>query len=112
MHFNRRNLTRRGGDGDFLLAPDKTGVVAEEMHGHYGRTQWQRPHAVGHRDDGGGFAGVELFHHVTMQLSKPSRITCSGNSRPMKTTRLSRRSPSFHFRWWSPSSIMCTPWKT
>ena len=35
-------------------------------------------------------AGIELFHHVVMQLSKPSRIICSGNSRPMKTSRLSR----------------------
>ena len=44
------------------------------------------------------FAGIELFHHVVIQLSKPSRINCSGNSRPMKTRRLSRGSPSFHFR--------------
>jgi hypothetical protein len=34
-----------------------------------------------------------------MQLSKPSRIACSGNSRPMKTSRLWRGSPSFHYRW-------------
>ena len=50
----------------------------------------ERPHPVGHRNDGGGFARIELFHHVVIQLSKPSRIICSGNSRPMKTTRLSR----------------------
>ena len=46
----------------------------------------------------GAVARIELFHHVVIQLSKPSRIICSGNSRPMKTTRLSRGSPSFHFR--------------
>ena len=30
----------------------------------------------------------------------------------MKTSRLSRFSPSFQGRWWSPSRIMCTPWNT
>ena len=34
--------------------------------------------------------GSNCFHHVVIQLSKPSRIICSGNSRPMKTRRLSR----------------------
>src|SRR4029450_5090343 len=112
MHFNLRDFANRSSDDNLLLSADETCVVAEEIHRRYGRTQRQRPHLVGHRSDGAGFTGIELFHHVTMQRSKPSRIICSGSSRPMKTTRLSRRSPSFHFRWWSPSSIMCTPWKT
>ncbi len=71
-----------------------------------------RTRSVTDGDGGLRAGGIELDAHDAMQLSKPSRIACSGNSRPMKTMRLSRFSPSFHFRWWSPSSIMCTPWKT
>ena len=57
--------------------------------------------------------GVELrSSRAAMQLSKPLRIFSSGRLRPMKTRRLSRFSPSFQARWWSPSRIMCTPWNT
>ena len=57
-------------------------------------------HLVGDGNDGGGMiAGIELGRHVVMQRSKPSRIVCSGNSRPMKTRRLSRGSPSFQALW-------------
>ena len=81
-----------------LLGADKHRGIAEEIDRADGHADRQRPHLVGEGSDGGHFARIELFHHVTIQLSKPSRIICSGNSRPMKTTRLSRGSPSFHFR--------------
>ena len=81
-----------------FLGADEDGSVAEEMQRGCGHADRQRPHPVGEGSDGGHFARIKLFHHVTIQLSKPSRIICSGNSRPMKTTRLSRGSPSFHFR--------------
>src|SRR5437868_14349718 len=112
MRLDLRDFAGGIDDCDLLFSSDEAGGIAKEMHRRHGHAERQRPHLVGHRDDGGGLAGIELFHHVTMQLLKPSRIICSGNSRPMKMTRLSRGSPSFHFRWWSPSSIMCTPWKT
>src|SRR5262249_2185447 len=95
-----------------LLGADKGCTVAEKMYRGDRRADRDRPYAVRQGDDGGPIAGIEIAHHVVMQLSKPARIACSGNSRPMKTRRLWRGSPSFHFRWWSPSSIMCTPWKT
>src|SRR6185369_13337379 len=86
MHLDRRNFAGRIGDEDFLLGADEAGIVAEEIRRRDGRAQRQRAHLVGHRSDGGGLAWIELFHHVTMQLAKPSRIICSGSSRPMKTT--------------------------
>ena len=46
------------------------------------------------------------------QARKPSRIAASSRSRPMNTTFDSRFSPGFQSRCGSPSSIMCTPWKT
>ena len=81
-----------------LLGADEDGGIAEEMDRADRHADGERPHPVGDGSDGGAFARIELFHHVVIQLSKPSRIICSGNSRPMKTTRLSRASPSFHFR--------------
>ena len=56
---------------------------------------------------GSGLPGGYAAHS-----SKPLRIMVSGSSRPMNTIRLSRFSASFHSRWWSPSSIMWTPWNT
>ena len=52
---------------------------------------------------------VDASRHAALE---PCRIFSSGRLRPMKTRRLSRFSPSFHGRWWSPSRIMCTPWNT
>ena len=83
-----------------FLGADKGRVAAEKMHRGDRHADRKRAHAVGDRNDGGGVvAGIELFHHVVIQLSKPSRIICSGNSRPMKMRRLSRASPSFQARW-------------
>ena len=79
-------------------SPGGNGDIAEEIQGGCGLAYRQRPHPVGDGSDGGPFARIELCRHVVIQLSKPSRIICSGNSRPMKTTRLSRASPSFHLR--------------
>ena len=85
---------------DAFLGADEGGALAEKMHRGDGHADRDRAHPVGDRDDGGGVvAGIELFHHVVIQRSKPSRMVCSGNSRPMKTRRLSRGSPSFQARW-------------
>ena len=81
-----------------LLGADEDGGVAEKMHRGDGHAHGKRLHPVGDGSDGGAVGRIELFHHVVIQLAKPSRIICSGNSRPMKTTRLSRTSPSFHLR--------------
>ncbi len=97
-----------GDGGDFIaftdhrrgfLGADKHRGVTEEMNRGDRHADGELPHLVGEGSDGGRVARIELFHHVVIQLSKPSRIICCGNSRPMKTTRLSRASPSFHFRW-------------
>ena len=93
-----RNFARFVHHRRVFLDADKHRGIAEEIDRGDGHADRQRPHLVGDGSDGGRFARIELFHHVTIQLSKPSRIICSGNSRPMKTTRLSRASPSFHFR--------------
>jgi len=83
-----------------FLGADEGRVAAEKMHGRDRHADRKRAHAVGDRYDGGSvIAGIELFHHVVIQLSKPSRMVCSGNSRPMKIRRLSRASPSFQARW-------------
>ena len=58
-----------------------------------------RTRSVTETMEAGFAAGSNCCHHVVMQRSKPSRIVCSGNSRPMKTRRLSRGSPSFQSRW-------------
>ncbi len=82
-----------------FLGADKDRALAEEMHGGDRHADRDRAHSVGDRGDGGGvIVGIELCHHVVIQLSKPSRMVCSGNSRPMKTRRLSRASPSFQAR--------------
>ena len=101
MDGDLRNLAFvRSTSGDVLLGADKGGVLAEKMHRDDRHADRERPHPVGDRDDGGGIrARIEFFHHVVIQLSKPSRMVCSGNSRPMKTRRLSRGSPSFQARW-------------
>src|SRR5262249_13560052 len=100
-----------------LLAEDEHRGVTEKMRRHDRRVGLERPGALDDR----GFIGASVGHglaptstrpaHAT-QLSKPSRIFSSGSLRPMKTMRLSRFSPSFHGRWWSPSRIMGTPWNT
>src|SRR5690606_23572346 len=46
------------------------------------------------------------------QARKLFSIFSTSRSRPMKTRRDSRFSPSFHGRWWSPSTIMWTPCTT
>ena len=95
-----RHLALHAHDKDVFLGADKGGVVAEKVHGGDRRADLDRAHPVGDRDDGGGIcARIELRHHVVIQRSKPSRMVCSGNSRPMKTRRLSRGSPSFQARW-------------
>ncbi len=71
-------------------------------------------------EEGGGHAmaaeieGRDCRHGVgyASQARKPSSSLSRSRSRPMKTRRLSRRSPSFHGRWWSPSTIMWTPCTT
>src|SRR5690606_12896394 len=50
--------------------------------------------------------------HAARHASKPRRSFSSSSSRPMKTSRVSCVSPSFHGRWWSPSTIMWTPCTT
>ena len=109
---DRRDVAGRTDQRRVLLGADEHRGVAEKMNRGDRHADGKRTHPVGDGSDGGAVARIKLFHHVVIQLSKPSRIICSGNSRPMKTTRLSRASPSFHLRWWSPSSIMCTPWNT
>ncbi len=97
---DRRNLAVRSNHRNAFLGADKGRALAEEMHRGDGHAERDRMHPVGDGYDGGGaIAGVEFFHHVVIQRSKPSRMTCSGSSRPMKTSRLSRGSPSFQARW-------------
>lgn len=98
MNGDFRDFARLVRHGSVFLGADKYRGIAKEMDRGDGHADRQCPHLVGDGSDGGRLARIELFHHVTIQLSKPSRIICSGNSRPMKTTRLSRASPSFHFR--------------
>ena len=97
---DRRDLAVQAYQENVFLGADKGGAVAEKMHRGDGRADLYRAHPVGDGSDGGGtVAGSKFFHHVVIQRSKPSRIVCSGNSRPMKTRRLSRGSPSFQARW-------------
>ena len=112
MHGDRNRICLARDDEDIFLGPDEGRARPKKMHGAYGRADRKAAYLVGHGNDGGGFARLEIGHCVTIQRSKPSRIIASGNSRPMKTSRLRRGSPSFQGLWWSPSSIMCTPWKT
>ena len=84
--------------GNALLGADKGGAVTEKMNRRDRRADRDRTHAVGDGSDGGLIARFEVAHHEVIQLSKPSRMICSGNSQPIKTSRLSRSSPSFHFR--------------
>jgi hypothetical protein len=99
VHGDARNFAGAVYQRDILLGADEGGNIAEEMHGNDGRADRNRPHPVGDRNDRGrNITRIELFHHATMQFSKPSRIICSGSSRPMKTRRLSRGSPSFQAR--------------
>ncbi|MGY4301548.1 hypothetical protein ACVWXN_009643 [Bradyrhizobium sp. i1.4.4] len=107
MHGDRRDLALGVDERDILLAADEGGAGPKEIHRGHAHPERNRLDAIGDGDDRGGIGGRrKLFHHETMQLSKPSRMAFSGNSRPMKTRRLWRGSPSFHFRWWLPSSIM------
>ena len=100
MHGDARNVARAVYQRDVLLGAYKGGMLAEEMQGNDRRADRDRLHPVGDRNDGGGIgAWIEVCHHATMQFSNPSRIICSGSSRPMKTSRLSRGSPSFQARW-------------
>ena len=99
MHGNRSGLCLARDDEDALFRTDKGRLIAHEMHGAHGRANRNGAHLVGDGNDGSGFARLEIGHRATMQLSKPSRIIASGNSRPMKTRRLRRGSPSFHGRW-------------
>ena len=82
-----------------LIGADKGGVLTEEMHRDNRHANRKPAHLIGDRDDGRGLARIEFLHHVVIQLSKPSRMVCSGSSRPMKTRRLWRASPSFQARW-------------
>ena len=100
MNGNLRNLALAAHHRDIFLGADKGRAVAEKMHRDNRHADRERPHPIGDGNDGGGLiARIEFFHHVVIQLSKPSRMVCSGNSRPMKTRRLSRASPSFQARW-------------
>ena len=98
VDVNFRNFALPVHEADAFLGPDERGAVADKVHGGDGSTDRNRAHLVGDGRNGGLMARLEGAHHETMQRSKPSRIICSGNSRPMKTRRLSRGSPSFHFR--------------
>ena len=100
MDGDRRYLARAADQENAFLSPDESRVVAEKMHRCDRHADLERAHPVGDRNDGGRvIARIELFHHVVIQRSKPSRMVCSGNSRPMKMRRLSRDSPSFQARW-------------
>jgi hypothetical protein len=98
MHGHTGDFSLPAHHRNAFLGADEDGVIAEEMHRCDRHPDRDRAHLVGDGNDGGGLARIELFHHVVIQLSKPSRIICSGNSRPMKTRRLSRASPSFQAR--------------
>ena len=91
-------LVRGIDDRRVLLGADEDGVVAEEINRRHGHADRQRPHPVGDGNDGRSRVRIKISHHVVIQLSKPSRMVCSGNSRPMKTRRLSRGSSSRHLR--------------
>ena len=54
---------------------------------------------------------IEVFHHETMQFSKPSRIVFRQFAADEDEAALARLAV-LPFRWWLPSSIMWTPWKT
>ena len=113
VHGDRRHLASRVTSATFSSAPTKAALSPRKCTAVDRRADATgRTRSVTETMEPELSARIEFFHHVVMQLSKPSRIICSGNSRPMKTRRLSRCSPSFQSRWWSPSSIMCTPWNT
>ena len=99
MDIDARNLAVRARRWQTLSsAPTKTAVSPRKCTDDTGMpTASGRTLSVTETMEA-ALARIELFHHVVIQLSKPSRIICSGNSRPMKTRRLSRCSPSFHFR--------------
>src|SRR5258708_38220649 len=100
MDGDRRYLALAAYQEDAFLSPDEGRVVAEKMHRRDRHADLERAHPLGDRNDGGRIiAWVELAHHVVIQRSNPSRMVCSGNSRPMKIRRLSRGSPSFQARW-------------
>src|SRR5690606_13029523 len=84
-----------------LLAADKDSAIAEEAGGGGGRAKRERANLIGHGGDAVGVARSEagVAHCAATQAWKPSRINCSGRSRPMNTRRLSRRSPSCQRRW-------------
>ena len=117
VHFLGENAAFVGAEENVFLVNGQSEVTPVAVHGggilcaasdgarlvtggDDGRADPDRAHPIGDRRDGGGiFARIELCHHVVIQRSKPSRMVCSGNSRPMKTRRLSRGSPSFQARW-------------
>src|SRR6266436_6504145 len=97
---DRRNLAASAQPENAFLGADESRVVAEKMHRRDRRADFNRAYPVGDRNDGCRvIARIELFDHVMIQRSKPSRMVCSGNSRPMKMRRLSRGSPAFQARW-------------
>ena len=100
MDSDRRDFALAAHQEDAFLSPDEGRVVAEKMHRCDRHADPERAHLIGNRNDGGRMiARVELAHHAVIQRSKPSRMVCSGSSRPMKMRRLSRGSPSFQARW-------------
>ena len=99
MNGNTGDLPCSVCEEHIFLGADEGCVIAQKVHGRDRRADRDRAHLIGDGNNGGGFARTEFCHHVVIQLSKPSRIVCSGNSRPMKTRRLWRGSPSFQARW-------------
>ncbi len=100
MDDDRRYLAVSTYQENAFLGANESRVLADKMHRRDRRADFDRAHPVSDRNDGGRIiARVEVAHHVVIQRSKPSRMVCSGNSRPMKMRRLSRGSPSFQARW-------------
>src|SRR5688572_4349122 len=111
MHGHALLRAVRRDEQQSLLAKHEHGTLAEKTRGDHRPAHRDRLGAINDGGDWAACVGHGKRRQAT-QLSKPLRIFSSGRFRPMNTMRLWRFSPSFHSRWWSPSSIMCTPWNT
>ena len=97
MHGNGIRLTASR-QRDVFFRADERRDVAKEMHSGRRCIQRNLGDPISDRNNGGLFRRQAEVRHHAMVFSKPSRIACSGNSRPMNTTRLSRFSSLRHFR--------------
>ena len=94
-----RRLAFACGESHGFFGANEGRDVAEEMNSGNRAADLHRQHTICNRSNRGRiFRQSKRTHHVVTHCSKPSRIACSGNSRPMNTSRLSRGSPSFQAR--------------